>query len=138
MSHHITENHRIMRRPDSGREWTETMVELDRYIASTVTSHTGNATNVPVDARIVHITTAGAEAMTLPDGNEGQELVLTLIAQAGAATITPTSPADNYATIVLTDVGDTLPITRIILAGVSRTCSTRVPAATYNWRAGLM
>ena len=50
-------------------------------------------------------TTGGAAALTLADGSPGQHKEIVMITDAGAGTLTPTSPG-NYTTIVFDDVGD--------------------------------
>ncbi|MHC4336275.1 MAG: hypothetical protein ACYSUV_21380 [Planctomycetota bacterium] len=106
MSHHITENHRVMRYPDNNRDWIAVMLELDRYIANTVTAYAGGAGAIPVTHDIVEITTTGADALTLADGQEGQELILTMVADGGVGTVTPANPV-GYTNIAFDAVGET-------------------------------
>lgn len=73
-----------------------------------VSTYAGGAGALPITAPTCQVTTTGADALTLADGVEGQEITLTLVAQGGAGTVTPASPASNYATLILTDVGDTV------------------------------
>lgn len=61
---------------------------------------------VPVTATVVTITTTGADALTLADGVAGQLLILTMIADGGNGTLTPSNLAGGT-TVTFTDVGDT-------------------------------
>ena len=61
---------------------------------------------IAADAGIVHISTVAAEAYTLADGIEGQYLLLVMIADGGAATLTPANMG-NGSTVTFDDVGDT-------------------------------
>jgi len=53
------------------------------------------------------ITTTGADALTLADGEEGQNKVITMIADGGDGTLTP-SNLSGGTTITFGDVGDTV------------------------------
>ncbi len=53
------------------------------------------------------ITTTGADAFTLADGNFGQLMVLTLVVDGGNAVITPATRL-GYATITMADAGDSV------------------------------
>jgi len=67
----------------------------------------GAALAIPVTHKIVAKTTGGAEALTLADGKPGQILVITLVADGGDGTLTPTTMT-GFATVVFADVGDTV------------------------------
>ena len=60
---------------------------------------------VPVSHGYVAMTTGGAEALTLADGDPGQVLVLNLTTDGGDGTLTPAT-ATGWATIVFADAGD--------------------------------
>lgn len=51
------------------------------------------------------ITSTGANALTIADGFDGQIKVLTMVADSGDATLTPTTKT-GYTTIVFNDAGD--------------------------------
>lgn len=54
---------------------------------------------------ITKITSTGANALTLADGVDGQIKILTMVADGGDATLTPTTKT-GYSTIVFNDAGD--------------------------------
>ncbi len=60
---------------------------------------------IPITASIVKLTTTGANALTLADGVDGQELSIIMIVDGGAGTLTP-SNFGNGATLTFDDVGD--------------------------------
>jgi hypothetical protein len=60
---------------------------------------------IPVTADIVKLTTTAADALTLADGVDGQELVIIMIADGGAGTLTPSNPG-GFSTLTFDDVGD--------------------------------
>lgn len=62
---------------------------------------------IPLTATVVTITTTGANALTLADGVAGQLLILTMIADGGDGTLTPSNLAGGT-TITFNDVGDTV------------------------------
>lgn len=54
---------------------------------------------------VTKITSTGADALTLADGVDGQIKILTMVADGGDATLTPTTKT-GYTTIVFNDAGD--------------------------------
>lgn len=72
--------------------------------STTKTTRTG-AGAVSLDYAITEIVTDGADALTLADGVEGQQLFLVMKTDAGAGTLTPTN-LYNGTTITFDDVGD--------------------------------
>lgn len=60
---------------------------------------------VDVTSSVTHITTTGADALTLADGVSGQRKYIVMIADGGAGTLTPTN-LGNGTTITFDDVGD--------------------------------
>lgn len=54
---------------------------------------------------ITKITSTGANALTLANGTDGQIKILTMVVDAGDATLTPTTKT-GYSTIVFNDAGD--------------------------------
>jgi hypothetical protein len=64
---------------------------------------------IPITSRLVLKTTgADAEALTLADGEPGQELTIVLVVDGnGDGTLTPATSL-HFATIVLADAGDTV------------------------------
>jgi len=63
------------------------------------------AGSLDTDVKTSEITTTGATAYTLADGQEGQEKIIVLKVDGGDATVTPSHLA-GYTTITLNDVGD--------------------------------
>jgi len=61
---------------------------------------------VNITTLVTEVTTTGANALTLADGAQGQLKIITMIADGGDGTLTPTNRA-GYATITFNDVGDT-------------------------------
>ena len=66
----------------------------------------GGTLAIPLSASVVLKTTGGVEALTLADGEQGQRLMIQLVADSGDGTLTPAT-ATGWATIVFEDVGDT-------------------------------
>ena len=62
---------------------------------------------VDVTSLITQVTTTGADALTLADGANGQIKIITMVADGGDATLTPTTFA-NGTTITFNDVGDSV------------------------------
>lgn len=54
---------------------------------------------------VTKITSTGANALTLANGTDGQIKILTMVVDAGDATLTPTTKT-GYSTIVFNDAGD--------------------------------
>ena len=73
-------------------------------VNKTVVTRTG-AGAVDVTAKFVSIVTDGADALTLADGFQGQEMFLYMTTDLGAATLTP-SNLMNGSTLTFDDVGD--------------------------------
>lgn len=71
-----------------------------------VTSLSG-AGAIPITASIVELTTTGANALTLADGVEGQELTIVMVTDGGDGTLTP-SNFGNGTTATFGDAGDSL------------------------------
>ena len=69
------------------------------------TSTISGAGAIPVTASLCEITTTGADAMTLANGVERQELTLLFVSDGGDATITPSNFA-NGTTLTFADVND--------------------------------
>ena len=62
---------------------------------------------VDVTSLITQVTTTGADALTLADGANGQLKIITMVADGGDGTLTPTTFA-NGTTITFNDVGDSV------------------------------
>ena len=62
---------------------------------------------VDVTSMITQVTTTGADALTLADGANGQMKIITMVADGGDGTLTPTTFA-NGSTITFNDVGDSV------------------------------
>lgn len=62
---------------------------------------------VDVTSAITHIVTTGANALTLADGEEGQEKFIVMKTDGGDGTLTPTNYA-NGTTLTFNDVGDSV------------------------------
>ena len=60
---------------------------------------------VDITSMITQVTTTGADALTLADGANGQMKIITMVADGGDGTLTPTTFA-NGSTITFNDVGD--------------------------------
>ena len=60
---------------------------------------------VDVTSAVTHVTTTGADALTLADGVSGQRKYIVMVTDGGDGTLTPTSLA-NGSTITFDDVGD--------------------------------
>ena len=56
---------------------------------------------------ITQVTTTGADALTLANGTNGQIKIITMVADGGAGTLTPTTFA-NGTTLQFNDVGDSV------------------------------
>lgn len=80
---------------------------IDDGLSGSTTS-AADSLAIPVTHRYVAKTTgADAEALTLADGKEGQELTISLVTDGGGdGTLTPTTKS-GFATIVFADAGDT-------------------------------
>jgi len=78
---------------------------LPNVVVSSVTNKAAATLAVPITHKVVTIETGGAEALTLADGTEGQELVLIMITDGGDGTLTPTN-LGNGSTLTFDDVGD--------------------------------
>ena len=61
---------------------------------------------VNLTSTITTVATAGAIALTLADGTQGQIKIILMITDAGDATLTPTNLAGVATTITFNDVGD--------------------------------
>ena len=72
----------------------------------TVTSLSG-AGAIPITHDVVKLTTTGANALTLADGSEGQELTVIMITDGGDGTLTP-AHFGNGSTATFNDAGDSL------------------------------
>lgn len=73
---------------------------------SGATTKAGGTLAVPITHRVVTMTTGGVEALTIADGEPGQEITLILGTDGGDGTLTPTTKT-GWATIVFADAGDT-------------------------------
>ena len=62
---------------------------------------------VDVTSMITQVTTTGADALTLANGANGQMKIITMVADGGDGTLTPTTFA-NGTTITFNDVGDSV------------------------------
>lgn len=62
---------------------------------------------VDVTSLITEVTTTAADALTLADGTAGQIKIITMVADGGDGTLTPTTFA-NGSTITFNDVGDSV------------------------------
>lgn len=76
------------------------------YYASSVQALSGPGA-VDIVNGITHLTTTGADALTLADGVQGQRKTIVMITDGGDGTLTPTNPG-GFATITFNDVGDTV------------------------------
>lgn len=65
---------------------------------------------IPITAPIAQWTTTGADAGTLADGTEGQEIKIILVTDGGNGTLTPAN-AGGYTTITFADAGDSVTLT---------------------------
>lgn len=61
---------------------------------------------VPLTHPVCHVTTTGADALTLADGTTNQTLTIVMVADGGDGTLTPANLAGGT-TITFDDVGDT-------------------------------
>jgi hypothetical protein len=75
-----------------------------KVILGTITTISG-AGAIPLTGAICEITTTGANALTLGAGTPGQIIRLTMVADGGDGTLTPSSLAGGT-TITFNDVGD--------------------------------
>lgn len=92
------------------------IVKIDTVTTSSVifgpTSYLGAATPqsgagaLNVLSEVIDITSTGADALTLADGQVGQVMTITLIVDGGTATLTPANGL-GYSTIAFADAGDT-------------------------------
>jgi len=92
-------------------------------VVTSSTSSLSGAGAVPITHSICEVTTTGADALTLADGVEGQNLVVTMIVDGGAGTLTPANPA-GFATLTFDDVGDSAQLlftngTWVLLGGLA-------------------
>lgn len=71
------------------------------------TTVAGAVLAIPVTHRFVSKTTTGVEALTLANGIPNQVLTISLVADGGDGTLTPTTKT-GFATIVFADVKDTV------------------------------
>ena len=60
---------------------------------------------IDIVSYISEVTTTGADALTLADGEEGQHKVIVMVADGGDGTLTPSNLAGGT-TITFNDVGD--------------------------------
>lgn len=64
---------------------------------------------IPLTHEIVKLTTTGANALTLADGTDGQELTIIMITDGGDGTLTP-AHFGNGSTITFNDAGDSVTV----------------------------
>ena len=76
-------------------------------LAQTVQTLTG-AGAINLTSAITHVVTTGADALTLQNGAEGQIKIIIMKTDGGDGTLTPSSSAGNYSTILFQYVGDTV------------------------------
>lgn len=76
-------------------------------IKKSVSNYSSGAGALPITKDVIALTTGGAEALTLADGAEGQELEIIMVVDGGAGTLTPAHFA-NGTTITFDDVGDSV------------------------------
>lgn len=75
-------------------------------VATSTAAKAGGTLAVPITARVITMTTGGAEALTLANGVPGQRICLTLVSDGGDGTLTPATKT-GFSTIVFADVKDT-------------------------------
>ena len=68
-------------------------------------NYTGGAGAIPLTAKHVSLVTTGADALTLADGYDGQDLYIVMVTDGGDGTLTPSNFQDGT-TITFDDVGD--------------------------------
>jgi len=79
------------------------------YIAEAgSTTKDGTNAALPLTDALVLGTSTAASAWSLPDGEEGQILTVSIVTDGGEATITPDTANASWATVVLTDDIDTV------------------------------
>ena len=81
-----------------------TNASYDKGITGGVQSLSG-AGAVDIVNLVTEVTTTGADALTLADGSAGQVKIITMVADGGDGTLTPTTLAGGT-TITFNDVGD--------------------------------
>lgn len=69
------------------------------------TVYDAGAGALPITGSIIALETGGAEALTLADGSEGQELTIIMTVDGGAGTVTPAN-FGNGTTLTFDDAGD--------------------------------
>ena len=89
--------------------------DLTGAVTGTVQALSG-AGAVDVTNLVTEITTTAADALTLADGTAGQIKIITMVADGGDGTLTPTTFA-NGSTITFNDVGDSVMLVYNTTAG---------------------
>lgn len=93
--------------PNFDTKLDASLAHVSTYAAPATAATLSGAGAVPITAPIAHITTTGANALTLADGTDGQKLIIVMIADEGDGTLTPASPG-GYSTITFADAGDSV------------------------------
>ena len=79
-----------------------------------VNDYSAGAGALPITKPVIALTTGGAEALTLPDGVEGQRLTIKMVSDGGDGTVTPTNLLDG-ATLTF----DNTDVAELIFLGTS-------------------
>lgn len=73
-----------------------------------VLSGSGALGAVSLATRVSRVTTTGASTGTLADGKQGQEKIITMVADGGDYVLTPSNLVGASSTITFGDVGDSV------------------------------
>jgi len=99
-----------------GRSTTDTLTNKTLADLKTSVQTLSGAGAIDVVTGVTEVTTTAADALTLANGTVGQLKIITMVADGGDGTITPTTFA-NGTTITMNDVGDTVVLVYVTTLG---------------------
>ena len=99
-----------------GRSTTDTLTNKTLADLKTSVQTLSGAGAIDVVTGVTEVTTTAADALTLANGTVGQLKIITMVADGGDGTITPTTFA-NGTTITMNDVGDTVVLVYVTTRG---------------------
>ena len=99
-----------------GRATTDTLTNKTLADLKTSVQTLSGAGAIDVVTGVTEVTTTAADALTLVNGTVGQLKIITMVADGGDGTITPTTFA-NGTTITMNDVGDTVVLVYVTTLG---------------------
>tara|TARA_R100000742_G_C4279654_1_gene105046 strand:- start:14866 stop:15372 length:507 start_codon:yes stop_codon:yes gene_type:complete len=99
-----------------GRSTTDTLTNKSLGIFKGTIQALSGAGAVNTTNLITQVTTTGANALTLANGVNGQIKIITMVADGGVGTLTPTTFA-NGSTIAFNDIGDSVMLTYTTAVG---------------------